>query len=220
MNILIDILSNEKVIIFLFSFIFLISIYIIYEIFFFKIHRFNIMSEIPKIIKLAQRIEIIKNEIDLIHEIYYKNIPINSNILIDTKLSKPQIFLLAFIKELEKLNTMWETYYMSDIINTNNIIIPNEIAYHIRELLGIPINNEKDTVWLSKDENECLKKYKNIKTLLLTNQNTSICIKCKEIIKNDNSKEDVNANLNDGVDVNANTNADADAKANSKEKDI
>lgn len=185
-------LESDKILVATYIFIITIFSLTIYLTSFDKIAKNKLLDEIPSIIKLAQRVEYIQNYIDFVLN-YYSNdsLVIIDDITDDTKLSESQINLLSFIKELEKLDEIWDFYKNNNIFNNNNIKMPYAIAYNIRELLETPIkkdNDNEDFVWLNKSEIECLEKYK-INSVepsiskLKSNDQVIICIKCKEALK-------------------------------------
>lgn len=87
-----------------------------------------------------------KNDI----EIYKFNDKIDKS----TKLSYNQYVFLDYIRELEDLNEIWETYRDKNVINNNDIKCPYIIAHRIREMLHC-LYDEED-IWLSEEEKECL----------------------------------------------------------------
>jgi len=75
------------------------------------------------------------------------------------KLRYNQYLFLHYIEKLEIIQDKWDYYNNNKLFNNSDIKCPYIVAYQIRELLNISIN---DDVWLNKDERECLKNNKDI----------------------------------------------------------
>jgi hypothetical protein len=157
-----------------------------------NIDKNKLIDEIPNIIKLAQRVEYIQNYVDYTINDYEHDLPqIDGDIEEDTELTTSQLNVLRAILELQELNRVWEIYRDNKILNNSDIKYPYALAYQIRELLDTPIYKDEDNdefIWLNEKELKCIKKYNNkMNKPIIANKcedHVIICIKCKEIIKN------------------------------------
>lgn len=107
---------------------------------------------IPKLINLAKRIEIINLNI----KIQYWN---------DDQITNKKYILLKYIEELEPLQNVWEYFSSNSIINNSDIKCPYILAYNIRDILETPLTkdeNNEDYVWLSEKEKSFIKLFQSI----------------------------------------------------------
>lgn len=173
-------LSIETVLIFSFVIFSVVILLYIYMSSFDKIDKNKLIDEVPNIIKLAQRVEYIQNYVDYTINDYQHDIPqISTDIDENSELTTSQLQFLKAINELQELNRVWEIYRDNKILNNSDIKFPYAIAYHIRELLDIPIYKDEDNdenVWLTEKEYKCIKKYDNkINKPIIKNNEEDIC---------------------------------------------
>ena len=120
----------------------------------------SLFEDIPIIIELTKKITTIEVIIKVMLDNFSHDInPINDYIRPKTKLSYSQLKMVYFLRELEELDSIWHDYKRNNILN---IRMPFEIAYQIRKILGTPIIKnlqDKEYVWLSSDEKECIKNH-------------------------------------------------------------
>jgi len=151
-----SLLKNENLVMFftiIYSFVTILNIFIA-----FHPIKNSLFEDIPIIIELTKKITTIEVIIKVMLDNFSHDInPINDYIRPNTKLSYSQLKMVYFLRELEELDSIWHEYKRNNILN---IRVPFEIAYQIRKILGTPIIKnlqDKEYVWLSSDEKECIK---------------------------------------------------------------
>jgi len=165
-------------------------------------------NEISEIIELSKNVQNIENYIEQSLEIFPDDIPpIGDTITKDTQLTTSQLNFLKFIENLKIYQEKWDMYSYDQLINVSNIESPYRVAYRIRNLLEIPFIENLDKndldLWLTKEEELCIRKYENKSTIpKVTKQSIIpdspisenddhivICIKCKEIISEEEAEK-------------------------------
>lgn len=168
-----------------------IIVFILYISLFDKMDYKCLKSKLPNIIKMAQRIENIKLNLETYCEKSEFNDYFDEEITAETELTYNQYIFLNYIKELEEIQKVWDDLRYYELIDHLIIDMPYSIAYNIRKILDMEIKDDHDDdgekyVWLYKNEKACLKKYKkydpDIKPQLENNDHVVICMQCKKDI--------------------------------------
>ena len=168
-----------------------------------------IKDEIPEIIELSKNVQNIENYIEQTLEIFPNDLPpIGESITKNIQLTTSQLNFLKFIENLKIYQEKWDTYAYDQLIHVVNIESPYRVAHRIRSLLELPLIMNQDKtdidVWLTKEEKECIYNYENkfmtpttsIKQidspatpLSETSDHIVICIKCKELISEEEAEK-------------------------------
>jgi hypothetical protein len=112
----------------------------------------KLKSNIPNLINLAKRIEII-------------SLNIKNQYWDDNQITNKKYILLKYIEELELLQNIWEFFSFNSIINNSDIKCPYILAHNIRNILDTPLTkdeNNEDFVWLTDKEKSLIKLFQSI----------------------------------------------------------
>lgn len=189
----------------------LVLIYVINDIMTERQEKY-IKDEIPQIIELSKNVQNIENYIEQTLDIFPNDLPIiGESITKETQLTTSQLNFLKFIDNLKIYQEKWDTYAFDQLIHVTNIESPYRIAHRIRTLLEIPLVMNLDKtdidVWLTKEEENCLRNYETKLMKPISNINKTftpetpvtpvsecsdhivICIRCKELINEEEAEK-------------------------------